>query len=99
PLDVDLVLPGHGRTFRDPEAKIAESRRQVNELLGKVREALGQGERTAFAIVEEIIGPEMVKTPASAWILQIVLSCLDHLALAGEVRVIDGTDPQRWALA
>ena len=37
PLDVDLVLPGHGRTFRDPEAKIAESRRQVDELLGKVR--------------------------------------------------------------
>src|SRR5215211_24427 len=32
PLEVDLVLPGHGRTFRDPEAKIAESRRQVNEL-------------------------------------------------------------------
>jgi hypothetical protein len=41
----------------------------------------------------------MVKSPASAWILQIVLSCLDHLAIAGEVRVIDRTDPQRWALA
>ncbi len=100
PLDVDLVLPGHGRTFRDPEAKIAESRRQVDELLGKVRAALGQGEeRTAFEIVAEIIGPEGVKTPASAWVLQIVLSCLDHLAIAGEVRVIDGSDPRRWALA
>jgi glyoxylase-like metal-dependent hydrolase (beta-lactamase superfamily II) len=99
PLDVDLVLPGHGRTFRDPEAKIAESRRQVDELLGKVREALGKGERTAFGIVEEIVGPEMVKTPASAWVLQIVLSCLDHLVLLGEVRKIDGSDPQVWALA
>lgn len=98
PLEVDLVLPGHGRTFRDPEAKIAESRRQVNELLGKVREALGRDERTAFAIVEEIVGPEMVKSPASAWILQIVLSCLDHLSIAGEVRKVEGTDPQRWAL-
>jgi glyoxylase-like metal-dependent hydrolase (beta-lactamase superfamily II) len=98
PLDVGLVLPGHGRTFRDPEAKIAESRRQVGELLGKVRDALGPGERTAFEIVEDIVGPEMVKSPASAWVLQIVLSCLDHLVLAGEVEGRDGSDPQRWAL-
>ena len=97
-LDVDLVLPGHGRTFRDPEAKIAESRRQVDQLLGKVREALAGGERTAFEIVAEILGPETVKTPASAWVLQIVLSCLDHLAIAGEVEAIDGSDPQRWRL-
>jgi glyoxylase-like metal-dependent hydrolase (beta-lactamase superfamily II) len=98
-LDVDLVLPGHGRTFRDPEAKIAESRRQVSELMVKVRAALASGEeKTAFEIVAEIIGPEMVKTPASAWVLQIVLSCLDHLAIAGEVETVEGTDPQRWRL-
>jgi glyoxylase-like metal-dependent hydrolase (beta-lactamase superfamily II) len=99
PLDVALVLPGHGRTFRDPEAKIAESRRQVEELLGKVRAALADGERTAFEIVAEIIGPDNVNSPASAWVLQIVLSCLDHLAIAGEVEGIEGTDPQRWRLA
>jgi len=98
-LDVGLVLPGHGRTFRDPEAKIAESRRQVDELLGKVRDALGGGERTAFEIVAEILGPENLKTPASAWVLQIVLSCLDHLAIRGEVEQIDGSDPQRWRLS
>jgi glyoxylase-like metal-dependent hydrolase (beta-lactamase superfamily II) len=98
-LDVGLVIPGHGRTFRDPEAKIAESRRQVEELLKKVPAALAGGEeKPAFEIVEEIIGPEMVKTPASAWVLQIVLSCLDHLALAGEVERVEGTDPQRWRL-
>jgi len=98
-LDVGLVIPGHGRTFRDPEAKIAESRRQVAELIGKVRAALAGGEeKPAFEIVEEIIGPEMVKTPASAWVLQIVLSCLDHLAIAGEVERVEGTDPQRWRL-
>jgi glyoxylase-like metal-dependent hydrolase (beta-lactamase superfamily II) len=99
PLEVDLVLPGHGRTFRDPEAKVAEARRQVTELIGKVRAALAEGERTAFDIVAEIVGPDGVKTPASAWVLQIVLSCLDHLAIAGEVRKVEGTDPQRWALA
>jgi glyoxylase-like metal-dependent hydrolase (beta-lactamase superfamily II) len=98
PLVVDLVLPGHGKPFRDPEAKIAEARRQIDELLGKVRDSLAGGERTAFEIVAEILGAENVDTPASAWVLQIVLSCLDHMAIDGEVVAADGTDPQRWAL-
>jgi glyoxylase-like metal-dependent hydrolase (beta-lactamase superfamily II) len=99
PLAVDLCLPGHGRPFRDPEAKIAEARRQVAELLDKVREALAERERTAFEIVAEIVGAENLNTPASAWVLQIVLSCLDHLAILGEVASVEGTDPQRWQLA
>jgi glyoxylase-like metal-dependent hydrolase (beta-lactamase superfamily II) len=98
PLEVELCLPGHGRPFRDPEAKIAEARRQVAELLEKVRAALGAGERPAFEIVAEIVGPNGANSPASAWALQIVLSCLDHLAIAGEVAVVAGTDPRRWAL-
>jgi glyoxylase-like metal-dependent hydrolase (beta-lactamase superfamily II) len=98
PLAVDLVLPGHGRPFRDPEAKIAEARRQVAELEGKVHESLAGGERTAFEIVASVVGDDNVNTPASAWVLQIVLSFLDHMALAGQVRAIDGADPQRWAL-
>jgi glyoxylase-like metal-dependent hydrolase (beta-lactamase superfamily II) len=98
PLGVDLCLPGHGRPFRDPENKIAEARRQVEEVQGKVRNSLGEGERPAFEIVAEFLGQENLDGPASAWVLQIVLSFLDHLALAGEVVAIDGTDPQRWAL-
>ena len=99
PLDVDLCLPGHGRPFRDPEAKIAEARRQVGELLGKTRDALGEGEKTAFEIVAEIVGAGNVNTPVSAWVLQIVLSCLDHMVIAGEVVKVEGTGPQRWRLA
>ena len=98
PLDVDLVLPGHGRTFRDPEAKIAEARRQVGELLAKVRDSLGEGEKTAFEIVADLVGPENVDGAASVWALQIVLSSLDHLAILGEAGPADGTDPQRWKL-
>jgi glyoxylase-like metal-dependent hydrolase (beta-lactamase superfamily II) len=98
PLDVGLCLPGHGRPFRDPEAKIAEARRQVAELDGKVRDALAGGERTAFDVVGEIVGAENLATPVSAWVLQIVLSFLDHMAIAGEVVAVEGTDPQRWAL-
>src|SRR5260221_6942213 len=63
PLEVDLVLPGHGRTFRDPEAKIAEARRQVDELLGKGRDSLGEVEKTAFEISADIIGTKNVKSP------------------------------------
>jgi glyoxylase-like metal-dependent hydrolase (beta-lactamase superfamily II) len=98
PLEVGLVLPGHGRTFRDPEAKIAEARRQVEQLLGKARESLAEGEKTAFEIVAELLGPKNVNSPASAWALQIVLSCLDHLTVLGEVAPVEGTDPQRWKL-
>jgi glyoxylase-like metal-dependent hydrolase (beta-lactamase superfamily II) len=99
PLDVDLCLPGHGRPFRDPQAKIAEARRQVEELLGKTREALEEEERTAFEIVAEIVGAENVNTPVSAWVLQIVLSCLDHMTILGEVEPIADTDPRRWRRA
>jgi glyoxylase-like metal-dependent hydrolase (beta-lactamase superfamily II) len=98
PLAVDLCLPGHGRPFRDPRAKIAEARRQVEELLGKTREALAEGERTAFEIVAEIVGEDNVNSPVSAWVLQIVLSCLDHLAILGEVAPVEGSDPQEWRL-
>jgi len=98
PLEVELVLPGHGRPFRDPEVKIAEARRQVEELIGKVKASLAEGEKTAFEIVGEIVGAENVNTPVSAWVLQIVLSCLDHLTILAEVEPVDGTDPQRWVL-
>jgi glyoxylase-like metal-dependent hydrolase (beta-lactamase superfamily II) len=99
PLEVSLVLPGHGRPFRDPAVKIAEARRQVDELLGKVRESLAGGEKAAFDIVSDIVGSENLNTPVSAWILQIVLSCLDHLAILGEVSPVEDSDPRRWALA
>lgn len=99
PLAVDLCLPGHGRPFRDPKAKVAEARRQVEELLDKTREALGDGELTGFEIVAEIVGAENVNTPVSAWVLQIVLSCLDHMAILGEVAKVEGSDPQRWLLS
>jgi glyoxylase-like metal-dependent hydrolase (beta-lactamase superfamily II) len=99
PLEVELCLPGHGRPFRSPGVKIDEGRRQVGELLDKVRASLGGGEKMAFEIVGEIVGPENLNSPASAWALQIVLSCLDHLAILGEVSAVKGTDPQHWVLA
>ena len=98
PLDVDLVLPGHGRTFRDPAAKIAEARHQVGELLGKVRDSLGEGEKAAFEIVIDIIGAENANSPGSVWALQIVLSSLDHLTILEEAEPVEDSDPRRWKL-
>jgi glyoxylase-like metal-dependent hydrolase (beta-lactamase superfamily II) len=98
PLEVDLCLPGHGRPFRDPENKITEARRQIVEIDGKVRASLAQGERTAYEIVGDFLGPDGLESQASGWVLQIVLSFLDHMALAGEVVEIEDGDPHRWSL-
>jgi glyoxylase-like metal-dependent hydrolase (beta-lactamase superfamily II) len=97
PLPVDLCLPGHGKPFREPEAKIAEVRGRVAELLDRIRAALADGaEPTAFEIVEVIIGRENLAKGAGGPMLQIVLACLDHLAALGEARQVPDSDPQRW---
>jgi glyoxylase-like metal-dependent hydrolase (beta-lactamase superfamily II) len=99
PLGPNLCLPGHGRPFRDPELKIAAARKQVEDLRGKVREQLGEGERTAFDVVAAILGPDNLSGPASGFLLQIVLALLDNMAVRGEAVAIEGSDPQRWAVA
>jgi glyoxylase-like metal-dependent hydrolase (beta-lactamase superfamily II) len=97
PLAVDLCLPGHGKPFRDPQAKIADVRRQADELLGKVRAGLAGGaEPTAFELVEGIVGRENLRAGNGGFILQIVLACLDHLAVRGEAHPVPDSDPQRW---
>jgi glyoxylase-like metal-dependent hydrolase (beta-lactamase superfamily II) len=97
-LGVDLCLPGHGRTFRDPQAKIDDGRRQVAENLDRIRGVLGGGERTAFEVVNELASPAQLSQPASGFMLQVVLAHLDHLAALGEVEVVEGSEPKRWRL-
>jgi hypothetical protein len=98
PLGPNLCLPGHGRPFRDPELKIEAARQQVEDLRAKVSELLGAEQRTAFAIVASILGPDNLDGPASGFLLQIVLALLDNMAVRGEATPVDGTDPQRWAV-
>ncbi|HZO07512.1 MAG TPA: MBL fold metallo-hydrolase [Solirubrobacterales bacterium] len=99
PLGPNLCLPGHGRPFRDPELKIAAARKQVEDLRAKVREELGGEQKTAFAIVAGILGPDNLSGPASGFLLQIVMALLDNMAVRGEVIAVEGSDPQRWAVA
>jgi len=98
-LDAGLTLAGHGRTFRDPAAKIEGNRRELAEQLGRVRGALADGEQTAFEIGGAIIGAENMNTPMAAWGLQLALAYLDHLSLQGEVTEVESSDPRRWELA
>ncbi len=97
PLGVDLCLPGHGKPFRDPATNIAEGRRQAHELLDRVRAQLADGaEPTAFEAVEGIVGRDNLTAGTGGFMLQIVLACLDHLAVLGEARPVPDSDPQRW---
>ena len=98
PLAVDLCLPGHGKPFRDPGQKIVDVRKQAEGLLARVRELLVT-EPTAFDIVEAIVGRENLRAGAGGLMLQIVLACLDHLAVRGEARQVPDSDPQRWRSA
>lgn len=98
-LDVRLCLAGHGRTFRDVDAKIEANRALVAEQLDRVRKSLKGGEKTAFDTVPDLLGPENVNAATAGWGLQIALAYLDHLAKLGEAEKVEGTDPLAWRLA
>ena len=97
-LDVRLCLAGHGRPFRDVGAKIEANRALVAEQLGRVRESLRTGDKTAFDAVADLIGAENLNPATAGWGLQITLAYLDHLAALGEAEKVDGTDPVTWRL-
>jgi glyoxylase-like metal-dependent hydrolase (beta-lactamase superfamily II) len=97
PLAVDLCLPGHGKPFRDPAVKIAATREMAEGMLDGVRGQLADGaEPTAFEMVEGIVGRENLVPATAGFMLQIVLACLDHLAVRGEAAQVPDSDPQRW---
>lgn len=97
PLDVGLVLSGHGRPFRGTAEKIAANRELIAAQMGKVRESIAAGERTAFEVVSDMVGAENPAT--AAWGLQITLAYLDHLELRGEAEKLEDSDPVRWRRA
>lgn len=98
-LDVDLCLAGHGKPFRGIPGKIEANREMVAGHLDQIRGALGSGEKTAFEVVAALLGEDNMNPAAAGWGLQITLAYLDHLALRGEVEVLEGTDPKRWSIA
>jgi len=98
-LDVRLCLAGHGRPFRDADAKIAANRALVAEQLGRLRKGIKVKQRTAFDLVPVLLETKRPSAGAAAWGLQVTLAYLDHLAALGEVARVEGTDPVAWRLS
>ena len=97
-LDVDLCLSGHGRPFRDVQAKIEATRTEATDQLGRVRDSILDGPKTAFEAVTDLVGPDV--SPATAtWGLQIALAYLDHLEAQGEIASEQDGETVRWSVA
>ena len=97
-LGAGLCLAGHGRPFRDIDAHIDGNRRAVVERVGRVRDALGQGPRTPFEIVPDLVGTRELTPMLVSWGLSETLCYLRHLELRDEAIRVDGEDPERWRL-
>jgi glyoxylase-like metal-dependent hydrolase (beta-lactamase superfamily II) len=99
PLDVRLVLPGHGRPRRDFKALVAANRAAVLERVDVVRRAVAEGPKTPFEIVPRLFGEDAPRQLAISWGLSEVLVYLRHLELRGEAVPLDGEEPARWESA
>jgi glyoxylase-like metal-dependent hydrolase (beta-lactamase superfamily II) len=53
-LEVELVLPGHRRLFRNYRERIEELREHHENRLDEVRQILGEGPKTAFQLAAEM---------------------------------------------
>ncbi len=98
-LDVDLCLSGHGRPFRDVGAKIEATRTEATDQLGRVRDSIMSGPKTAFETISDLIGPDNLNPATAAWGLQIALAYLDHLEAAGEVESSEEGGKKVWRMS
>ncbi|CAN5575543.1 MBL fold metallo-hydrolase [soil metagenome] len=97
-LDVELCLPGHARPFRDVAAKIEATRAEATDQLGRVRDSVMSGPKTAFETIGDLVGPENVNPATAAWGLQIALAYLDHLEAQGEAESADEDGQLVWRI-
>lgn len=97
-LGTDLCLAGHGRPFRNVQAKIEANRELVREQLDRVRRSLLGGRKPAFETVADLLGD--FYSPATAgWGLQLALAYLEHLRGRGEVELDQEGGQQLWSPA
>jgi glyoxylase-like metal-dependent hydrolase (beta-lactamase superfamily II) len=98
PLDVDLILTGHGRPARDLRGLVGANRREVRARIARVRDAIAGEPRTPFEIVPRLLGVENPSTMMLTWGLSETLCYLSHLELEGEATRVKDADPARWRL-
>lgn len=98
-LDVQLVLPGHGRPLRGAPALIEGYRAAVNERLDRVRRSIADGPRAPFDVVSEMLDHELPGALMIGWGLSEALCYLRHLERLGEATRLEEADQERWARA
>jgi glyoxylase-like metal-dependent hydrolase (beta-lactamase superfamily II) len=98
-LDVDLVLAGHGRPVRDATGIVKANRHEVDERMGRVRDAIAREPLTPFAVVPRLLGVESLTPMMVNWGLSEVLAYLRHLELQGAAARVEGEDPELWRAA
>lgn len=99
PLPIGLVLPGHGRPFRDARALIEANRREVHERIARVRAAIAERELTPFEIVPHLLGREPRDEYAISWGLSETLCYLRYLEVRGEAQVSERDGQNVWSAA
>jgi glyoxylase-like metal-dependent hydrolase (beta-lactamase superfamily II) len=98
-LGADLCLAGHGRPFRDVSLKAEAFRSEVRGRIGRVRDGLREGPRSAFELVPALVGDAELTPMVVNWGLSEALCYLRHLQVEGEAEALDGEPTQRWSLA
>jgi glyoxylase-like metal-dependent hydrolase (beta-lactamase superfamily II) len=88
-LDVGLCLSGHGKPFRDVQAKIDANRAEVARQLSTVREALHREPATAFQLIEPSFGA-VPRGMALGYALEMTRAYLAHLEALGEASREEG---------
>ena len=78
-LDVDLCLSGHGRPFRDVQAKIEATRTEATDQLDRVRDSILRRAEDGLRDDPRPGRARNLNPATAAWGLQIALAYLDHL--------------------
>ncbi|HEY6781133.1 MAG TPA: MBL fold metallo-hydrolase [Thermoleophilaceae bacterium] len=98
-LDVDLILAGHGRPVRGARELAEANRTLVGERVERVRQALGDGPKTAFEIVPSLLGGDPPDVLRTVWAMAETMVYLTHLQVREEAVSEDEDGVDRWHLS
>ena len=84
-LDARLALAGHARPFTDIRGHVEANRELVGRNLAAVRDALSDGERTAYEVARTVFADSFTEEMAS-WQMTMTTAWLTHLEALGEAR-------------
>ena len=95
-LDVETVLPGHGRPFHGLDRRLAELRAEAAAQLDIIRQRLAHGPASAFDLLQA--GAEPARPVPERYAISQVLARLRYLEVRGEVRCQEAGGRFRYAL-